>query len=129
MHGNQVVVYTQETGDSTRSAPWTRHVLDDSLNRGHALWMADVDRDQTDELIVGHSDPSSGPVTGPGLYIYDLVDRQSFRWEKHVIDDGGIAVEDAIAGDVNGDGWIDIVAGGRSTHNVKLYLNRGTAVH
>jgi hypothetical protein len=35
-----------------------------------------------------------------------------------------MACEDALAADLNGDGRADIVAGGRATHNVKIYWNR-----
>ena len=38
--------------------------------------------------------------------------------------DGGVATEDAIATDVTGDGKIDIIAGGRATHNLKLYVQQ-----
>ncbi len=126
MHGNQVVVYTESKSDTATKQPvWKRQVIENKLRRGHALWTADVDRDGADEIIVGHSDPGSGPIKGPGIYIYDSVAGTPTRWEKHVIDDGGIATEDAVACDLNGDGWIDIVAGGRATHNLKLYINRG----
>jgi ubiquinone/menaquinone biosynthesis C-methylase UbiE len=37
-----------------------------------------------------------------------------------------MACEDALAADLNGDGRADIVAGGRATHNVKIYWNRAT---
>jgi hypothetical protein len=47
------------------------------------------------------------------------------KWPKLVIDDGGVAVEDLVAGDLNGDGRIDLVAGGRATHNVRVYENLG----
>jgi hypothetical protein len=40
-----------------------------------------------------------------------------------VIDDGGCAVEDALAADLNGDGQPDLIAGGRATHNVVIYWN------
>ncbi len=43
--------------------------------------------------------------------------------EKHVIDSGGMATEDLIVEDLTGDGRPDIVAGGRATHNLKLYVN------
>jgi hypothetical protein len=40
-----------------------------------------------------------------------------------VVDAGGVATEDLVVADFNGDGRLDIVAGGRATHNVKLYVN------
>ena len=46
-------------------------------------------------------------------------------WEKHVIDDKGVAAEDMTCGDLNGDGRVDIVAVGRATHNVRIYWNQG----
>ena len=39
---------------------------------------------------------------------------------------GQVAVEDITAGDLNGDGRIDIVAVGRQTHNIRIYWNEGT---
>lgn len=120
MHGNMVVIYTQQS-DGT----WRRRLIDDTLKRGHAVWAADLDNDGSDELLIGHSDPGDGAVKGPGVYVFDAQDKHGDDWQKHVIDDGGIATEDAVAADVTGDGWIDIVAGGRSTHNLKLYVNLG----
>ena len=122
MHGNKVVVATAE---NARGGEWVRHELDDTLGRGHALWFADIDKDGDDELIVGHSEPATGEIKGPGIYIYDAQDAQGTVWKKHVIDNGGVAVEDAFAVDLTGDQWPDIVAGGRDTHNIKLYVNGG----
>ena len=73
-------------------------------------------------MIIGHRAAGKGDVKGPGLYAFQL-DQQSGQWKKHVIDNGGCAVEDAIAADFNGDGKIDIAAGGRATHNVVIYFN------
>ena len=122
MHGNSVVVYTPPAAGA---ALWTRHVLDETLKRGHAVGTADLDRDGSDELIIGHSDKGPGPISGPGIYIYDAQDETGTKWEKHVLDNGGIATEDLLFDDLDGDGWIDIFAGGRATHNVKLYRNLG----
>ena len=124
MHGNQVVVYLAETSADGKET-WRRSVIDDSLKRGHALWTADVDNDGIDELVAGHSDAGTGSIKGPGLFVYRRDDLQLNRWTKHIVDDGGIATEDACAADIDGDGRIDLVAGGRATHNLKLYLNRG----
>ena len=60
------------------------------------------------------------------MYIYKATDGTGATWKKHAIDDGGIATEDVIASDLTGDGRLDIVAGGRATHNIKLYINAGT---
>ncbi|MGH9339243.1 MAG: FG-GAP repeat domain-containing protein [Acidobacteriota bacterium] len=119
MHGTSAVAYTAPPSGQEL---WTRTVLDDSLQRGHAVWLADLDRDGSDEIIVGHSEKGTGSIAGPGVYIYDSGES---GWQKHVLDNGGIAVEDIVATDLNGDGWIDIIAGGRDTHNIKLYLNLG----
>jgi len=48
--------------------------------------------------------------------------RNRAQWQKHVIDTGGVATEDLVVADLTGDGHPDIVAGGRATHNVKLYV-------
>ncbi|HET6422280.1 MAG TPA: VCBS repeat-containing protein [Planctomycetaceae bacterium] len=123
MHGNQVAFYH---GSTASSEPWSRHVIDTTLKQGHAVWCADLDGNGRDEIIVGHREPGPGPVVGPGLYAYENTGEDPNGWKKHVIDDGGCAVEDAFAADFNGDGRPDLVAGGRATHNVKLYLNRGS---
>ena len=55
-HGNQVVVYTPpETGEGL----WERHVIDEKLKWGHAVWCADLDGDGDDELIIGVRDDLS----------------------------------------------------------------------
>jgi len=122
MHGNAIVVYTRP---AARATLWTRHVLDDTLKRGHAVWVSDMDHDGSDELVIGHSDKGTSDVPGPGVFIYDANDDTGSKWTKHIVDNGGIATEDLIVDDLNGDGWPDIVAGGRATHNVRLYLNKG----
>ncbi len=122
MHGNAIVVYTPPAAGESL---WKRNVLDETLKRGHAVWVSDIDRDGSDELVVGHSDKGTSDIAGPGVFIYDASDATGTKWTKHVVDNGGIATEDLAVDDLNGDGWPDIVAGGRATHNVRLYLNKG----
>ena len=119
MHGKQAVVYTKPT---EKTGLWVRHVLDTTLIRGHALGVADLDHDGSEELILGHSDKGSGDPAGPGVFVYKP-DETGEKWEKLVVDNGDIATEDLMVGDLDGDGWADIVAGGRATHNVKVYRN------
>jgi hypothetical protein len=125
-HGFQVVAYVnmQEPG-----ALWRRAVVDEPVTWGHAVWCADVDNDGDDELIIGQRDPNKDNAKGtrgPGVWIYDPKSGPSaLEFTKHVVDDGGIGTEDLVAADLNADGRLDIVAGGRSSHNVKIYWNRG----
>ena len=58
----------------------------------------------------------------PGVAIY-AVDREGALKSKTMVDDGGMATEDLIVGDFNGDKQPDIVASGRSTRNIKIYWN------
>ena len=124
MHGTSVAVYVP---NADGSLPLRRVVIEETLKQGHAVWTADLDGDGTDELVIGHREAGTGTVKGPGLYVFSCGDEAGTKWSKHVIDDGGVAVEDAIAADFNGDGRIDLVAGGRATQNVKLYINAGPA--
>lgn len=121
MHGHSVVVYTQP---ATPDQLWTRHVLDNSLTRGHALALTDLNGDGRDEVILGHSDLGRGDLKGPGVFVYSSKDASAELWTKMAVDNGGMATEDLIVEDFDGDGQKDIVAGGRATHNVKIYWNR-----
>jgi hypothetical protein len=122
-HGFQVVVYTRPAGWSLeKPAMWTRKVIDDDLQWGHAVWCANLDDDADDELIVGVRDNKSAKVLS-GLRVYDPQDRAGHDWKRLLFDAGGVAIEDLAATDLNGDGRADIVASGRATKNVKIYWN------
>jgi hypothetical protein len=122
-HGDQVVVYTPpaESGQS-----WERHVLDQDLKWGHAVWCADLDGDGDEELIIGvRDDQNMQPGHRRGVRIYKALDEHGTHWARRVIEDGGVAVEDLAAADLDGDGRIDLVAAGRQTGNVRIYWNEG----
>jgi hypothetical protein len=102
-HGNEVVVYTPAAAGA-----WNRRVLDDTLKEGHALVVADLDGDGADEIVAGWRGGEGG------LTLFDPQDTIGVRWNKTPFD-RGIAVEGAVAADINGDGRLDIVAiAGRS---------------
>ena len=61
---------------------------------------------------------------GPGVFVF-TPDATGKRWTKHIIDNGEVATEDLISRDLTGDGWPEIVAVGRATKNVRLYVNVG----
>jgi hypothetical protein len=125
-HGNQVVTYTPTGGVK----PWTRHLIDEQLRWGHAVWFADLDGDKTDELIIGVRDdpnPKAGDkfTERRGVRVYKCTDGKGAKWERTILDDGGVAVEDLCAADLDGDGKIDIIAVGRATGNCRIYWNQG----
>jgi hypothetical protein len=122
-HGDQVVVYTPP---AKGEVAWTRHVLDETLRWGHAVWCADLDGDGGDELVIGVRDNrSKKPGERCGVRIYKALDDTGTRWQRHLIDEGGVAVEDLACADLDGDGKVDIVAVGRATKNVRIYRNLG----
>jgi hypothetical protein len=124
-HGNQVVVYTLGPKEG---ALWDRLVIDDHLRWGHGVWCADLDGDGDQELIIGVRDnPAKGDkfTEKRGVRIYQATDDTGKAWSRTIIDDGGVAVEDLTAADLDGDGKIDIVAVGRATKNARIYWNQG----
>ncbi|HEX8200335.1 MAG TPA: VCBS repeat-containing protein [Isosphaeraceae bacterium] len=125
-HGFQVVVYTPPKTEGTL---WDRRVIDEPVQWGHAVWCADLDGDGDEELIIGQRDPNrdgTSGTKGPGVVAFDpRPGTEPVEFTKHVIDDGGVATEDLVAADLDGDGRPEIIAGGRATHNVKIYWNRG----
>jgi hypothetical protein len=126
-HGDQVVVYTQP---ATPEQLWDRHVVDEHLRWGHAVWCADLDGDGSDELIIGvRDDPDAraGFKERRGVRIYKVQDDRGARWARQLVDNGGVAVEDLACADMDGDGRIDLVAVGRQTHNARIYWNLGPA--
>ena len=128
-HGHQVVVYTRPEGDRPASGDWlwTRTVLDEDLKWGHAVWCANLDADEDEELIIGVRDNLDGTAQC-GVRIYDprsaATPTRQIEWSRQIIDPGSVAVEDLAAGDLSGDGKPEIVAVGRATHNVKVYWNQ-----
>lgn len=112
-HGHQVVVYLPEGGR------WRRVLVDDSLVEGHALETADFDRDGRDEILAGFRGK------GRSVYVYWSQDNQGTRWQRQVLDSGGMAAAGCTAADLNGDGRADAACIGAATANLKWYENLG----
>ncbi len=123
-HGTQVVVYTRPSTPRPTDGDWLwqRQVLDEKLQWGHAVCCANLDNDPEQELIIGVRDDLS-PEHRRGVRIYDPENAAGTSWKRQIVDPGSVAVEDLVAGDLNGDGRADIIAVGRQTHNVKIYWN------
>lgn len=126
-HGFQVVVYRPPASLSgSEPALWERTVLDENLKWGHAVWCADLDGDDDEELIIGVRD-NKDAANPSGVRIYDPAGPQPAAWKAQRIDPGGVAVEDLAVGDLDGDGKLDVVAVGRQTKNVRIYWNQTPA--
>lgn len=115
-HGPMVAVYSPGTGD----APWTRSVIDNSLNQGHALACADLLGQGQDQIIAGWREPDAQGHSGIRIYRQDA-GTWSAIW---TLPPGQMACEDLKIADLNSDGKPDIIAAGRATKNVIILWNR-----
>lgn len=132
-HGNQIVVY----GDGRRDEKTTkRTVIDDHLRWGHAIHglhcLAEEDGEQKtlEWLVAGvrdNPDPKQGDkfTEQRGVRLYRAKDAKGEKWERYILEDGGVAVEDLQVADLNGDGKPEIIAVGRATQNCRIYWNQG----
>lgn len=108
-HGTRVLVRPRDSSAATHVG--AESLLDDTLDAGHALWVADVNGDGADEVFAGHR----GNDHRVSVYQYD-----GKAWQRTVLD-RDIAAQDLRGGDLDGDGTPDVVAVGGSTHNVIWY--------
>ena len=122
MHGNTLAVYTAPLATEHADAKWHRTVLDESLIDGHALACADLIGQGRDQIVVGWR-AMNRPGAKVGIRLFTSDDDSLRKWTPAIVDDGGMACEDLILADLNGDGKLDIAAAGRATKNVKVYLN------
>jgi len=73
-------------------------------------------------LVVGVRDNlGNQPDDRCGIRIYCSQDPVGRHWTRQLLDSGGVAVEDALVSDLDGNGKPDIVAVGRATGNVRIY--------
>lgn len=116
MHGTNVVVYISDQAGNS----WKRQVIDSSLSDGHAVATGDLLHKADDQIVIGwRGKNKDGKV---GIKVFQHVGE---KWESSWVDENGMACEDLKLADLNGDSWLDIVASGRATKNVKIYWNQG----
>jgi hypothetical protein len=116
MHGTNAVFYSESSG-------WKRQVLDSSLADGHAVATGDFFHKGLDQIVIGWRGKNAAGKFG--IKLLEPNDSDATAWTPTWVDDNGMACEDLKAADLNGDGWLDIIAAGRATKNVKIYWNQG----
>ncbi len=121
MHGNQLVVFHPPAPGS--KALGRREVIDDGLIDGHALACGDLLGIGQPQIVAGWRAMGRPRSVKVGVALYVPV---AGRWMKVWVDDDGMACEDLALADLDGDGRLDIVASGRSTHNLMVYFNEST---
>lgn len=126
-HGTQLVLYQTENqsgSDRQTSFPTSfpnRLILDNEFNQGHAIAVGDLFGNGEQQIVAGWRSPNAKRKFGVKLYYQN--DDPTPNWVSMIVDDNEMACEDLRIGDLNGDGRLDIVAAGRSTHNLKIYWN------
>ena len=128
MHGNQLTVYLSvkksgDEGGKENSPKLKRHLLTDKLTEGHALACDDMFGVGSDQIVVGWRGTPGKEGSTFGIHLWTPLDPEGKDWRDSAVDDGGMACEDLVLADLNGDGKLDIIASGRATHNVKIYFN------
>ncbi len=128
MHGNALAVYLPQA-TSDKSSPLVRRVLTDKLVDGHALACGNLlgglaHLTASDQIVVGWRGKPGAPGSSIGLALWAPLDAKGEQWRETVIDPDGMACEDLMLADLDGDRKLDIVAAGRATKNVKIYFNQ-----
>ena len=120
----------EQARDQDGNRTWTSHLIDEGRSQYHDLALADIDGDGQVELITGkryhaHSGHDPGAEDPVGLYYFEI---NGGEFQRHTIDYGpaGAASGAGIylwVEDVDGNGWLDIVAPGKE--GLYLFRNLG----
>ena len=112
MHGTMLCVYNESM---------KKQVIAEGFGQGHALAVGSFTTTPMAQIVAGWRGPDSKGQTGIKIYIPKNERYQ--EWTSEWVDENGMACEDLQLADLNGDGKMDIVASGRSSHNLKIYWN------
>jgi len=116
--------------DAQGKRTWTRHVIDADRSQYHDLMLADIDNDGKLELVTGkryraHNGNDPGANDPLGVYYFKI---NKGKFDRVTLDYGpadktaGVGLYLWVA-DVDGNGWKDIIAPGKS--GLYLFRNMG----
>lgn len=119
MHGSTAAVYLEP---KLQDQPWELcKVLTESLKDGHALAVADYLGVGSDQIVVGWRGMNTPGV--PGIQLFTPLNEAGTEWRLNQLSAEQVAVEDIKAGDLNGDGKVDVIAAARQTKNLVIFFN------
>lgn len=121
LHGNVLTAYVPRARIPKINRA-EQVVLDEELNEGHALAVADFIGLGRDQIVAGWRTPNNAGYVG--IKVYTPYNALWEAWTTRAVDISDMACEDLAVADLNGDGKPDIIASGRATHNLKIYWNR-----
>jgi hypothetical protein len=120
----------QEIDPDTGARTWTRHMIEPHRSQYHDLVLADMDRDGELELVTGkrhyaHSGHDPGAEDPLGTYVFEI---NGGKFERVTLDFGPPSVASGVGiymwvEDVDGNGWLDVVAPGKE--GLYVFFNRG----
>jgi len=119
--GHNYGIYWLEQGrEAGGERTWVRHTIDESWSQAHFPLLADLDGDGATDLVTGkryHAHNGHDPGgNDPVCVYYYTFDRETKRWRRHVLHEGGqvgFGINTA-AVDIDGDGDVDVLAPGKS---------------
>lgn len=119
---------TNAVSDDGKYISWREHIIDDEvepgvpLTGGDGLLLADLDRDGHEDVISAHESDSQYDYVGDGYVRIAFGNGGAGPWQNMTLAQGALAgaPEDIAVGDLNGDGWPDLVIAAELAH--LLYL-------